>query len=137
MKARKLQLREYPMTEEVYNPTAKSYETVSRGLFNYREVVNTILLSPGKDGASTEEIIRSVGLYGKVKDAVRNGEDSILLDNDDYQFLLNKINVFKWGAIHEEVVSFVNYVRRLPEVELTEATELVSPSAAPIKRAKG
>lgn len=128
MKARKLELKEVQMTDEVFNSKTKTFEEVNQGVFSYRDILREIILGPGPEGSnSSEQVIKSVMVYGKLKDALKNGEEVVLLDKDDYDYILARINTFKWRFAHATVAEFIKYVRELAEVEVTEKKD--SPKA--------
>lgn len=139
MKARKLELKEIEMTDEVWNSTSKTFETVKQGTFSYREIIRTILVQPSnaQGGNSCDEVIKSVLLYGKLKDAMKTSSNVVLLDKEDYDYLLPRLNAFKWAIAHPCVAEFIKYIRELPEVEVeekkAEATPASPPSATPAK----
>lgn len=136
MKARKLELKEIEMTDEVYNSTTKEFEIVKQGTFSYREIVRNILMTPGPQGhTSSEEVIKSVMLYGKLKDELRKGGSVLLLDKEDYTYLIARLDQFKWGMAHPVIADFIKYLRDLKEVDVEETKSATNQEAAPAKSA--
>jgi hypothetical protein len=127
MKARKLEFKEVEMSDEVWNASTKESTTVKQGTFSYREIVKQILHSPGPSGSnSSDEVIKSIMVYGKIKDALKSKQDHVLLDKEDYEYLISRLNSFKWAIAHSVVADFISYLRNLPEVDLQEKTTIPS-----------
>lgn len=121
MKARKLELKDVSITDDILDEKTGSYVSTIQGNFSYRDTVKVILLtSPSQGGASSDEVIKSVMIYGKLKDELRKKTGSLLLDQEDYEYLLARVNNFKWSASHSVVAEFILYIRGLKEVDLVE-----------------
>lgn len=133
MKARKLELREIEMTDEVWNDKSKAFEIVKQGTFSYREIIKQILVTPSnpQGGNSCDEVVKSVLLYGKLKDALKKAQTTVLLDKEDYDYLLPRLNAFKWAIAHQCVADFIKYIRELPEVEVEEKKSETPPTTQP------
>ena len=79
-------------------------------------VMGTTLEGPGK-GMPTSEMMRSVELRAKIKDAER---EFILMSEDDWNYLRKKIDATRWGIMHQEIVDFIVAVREAPKVDVKE-----------------
>lgn len=125
MKARKLELKSVEMTEEVYDDNKKTFTVQKQGTLHYRELLRQIITGPGPNnqGNSSEEVLKSVLLYGKLKEALKKGDDFVLLDKEDFDYIVNRLNTFRWTVAHPAVSEFITYIRDLKEVEVEEKKE--------------
>lgn len=111
--------KEVPIEEE--NPEGKM---VRIGMFDYystaRDIINN---APNQNGITTEELLKATSLFQKFKSARNNKSDHVWLEEEDYNFLLSRLNAFRWIKAHDVVAEFISYVRKLTPEEVT-----VSPS---------
>ena len=126
MKAIKLELREVEMFDETWNAKLNRFDRVKQGTFFYHDATRQVLVSHFPDAPhTTEDVIHSVAIYGRIKEAmVRTGVTgpaSVLLNAEEYAFLLKRLNGFRWALAHPVIVEFIQYVRNLKEVEVTES----------------
>lgn len=132
MKLRKFEFKRTDIIDEDRDNEGKRIE-VKRGFLDYRQTAKDVINhagSPQNPGTSTEAVVKSVMIYGKIHDAFMKGEDHVYLDAESHQFFVQKLNTFTWGISHPRVAEFIEYVRGLPEEEVT-----VSAKTEPIANA--
>jgi hypothetical protein len=116
MKLRKFEFKSVPISDEVWNESKGEMITVVEGTFHYRDIIRQILNSPGRQGSmGSEEVMKSVMIYGKVKEAISKSSDCVLLDGEEYEYLKSRMEQFPWARSHKTIGEFITYVRGLTE----------------------
>ncbi len=114
MKAYKFEFK----VEKITNPLAAQKQSVD---FKYAQTLREALTIPTRDtGLTTDELLQSVTLCGKLDEADAEAKDYILIDEKQYEYIKTKVNEFRWSFAHIAIANFINYVRELPlkEVDL-------------------
>lgn len=86
----------------------------------YTDLIRQVLLEPARGGASADDVVKTVEVWAPIKRAIEAKEPRVLLNDADYQFLLNKLNVFPWAPVPEgaeAVAEFISYIRGIKEAE--------------------
>lgn len=110
MKMRKFQFLRVDIEDEVNG------KTVKQGVFDYYDTALQVLRTPaGTEGMSSDDIITAVTVVTKLKEQKKAEKDHVFLDSEAYNFLLRKVNTFRWGIGHEVVGNFITYIRNLKE----------------------
>jgi hypothetical protein len=121
------------MSDETYDDKTGEFTVVKQGDFSYRDILKQIITGPSgrQDGANTsEEVVKSVLLYGKIKEALKKGEKSVLLDKEDYDYVMERMKTFKWAIAHQVISDFITYMKELKEVTVEEVKEVTEEKPA-------
>lgn len=89
--------------------------TEQKSLFSDKNVLESVLGGQIKEGALVAEIRKHVRVLDKIENA-KDGED-LLLEDEDYNFLKNKVSSFLWGVADKRIIDFVEMVENAEEVE--------------------
>jgi hypothetical protein len=84
----------------------------------YAELVRQVLLTAPAQSESTDDVVKTVEVWSPIKKAIDAKEKRLLLSDADYQFILGKVNGFRWSPIPDAAVAvadFIAYVRGLKE----------------------
>jgi hypothetical protein len=113
MKAYKFEFRETTLD----NPLGQKSEAPVK--FKYAQTLKEALTIPsGGQGLTTEELLQSVLIAGKIEDAEKAEKTYVLLDEKQSEYVKKKINDFRWSFAHKALAEFINYVRDLPQAEV-------------------
>lgn len=85
-------------------------------VLKYGDLIRQVLLSPGPGGVNADGLEKVLSTWAPIKKAIANGDTSLLLNDDDYKVLLDKVNAFQWSPVPdaaETVGDFIAYVRGL------------------------
>lgn len=107
MKARKIELK----TRDIVVPS--SGEKVP---FSYKDTLQVVIMSAGQGGVSTEDVLKAVDVNTELKKA----RGSLHLEETSYNWVLGKVNNFRWGIADEAIATFVKDIRSAPLVDLKE-----------------
>jgi hypothetical protein len=125
MKLRKFELKKLPVLFDSYGDPIKGEPAI----FDYRRTTIDIIRAPGQ-GADAETIAKSVYFCGKIIEAVKDAKDFVLLTQDDYDFLKNKVLRFtNWVAATDFVNDYIQYVKNLPLEDYDVTPKVVTPDA--------
>lgn len=102
-----------------------SGKLVAVGTFDYRRQLKDVIMTgpPAQPergiagGLKSDEIIQSVLTYGKIREAVARGEDFVLLDRECYDYLIVRLNSYRWNMANECVQEFIRHIREAKEEE--------------------
>jgi hypothetical protein len=86
----------------------------------YSDMLRQILLSPSPNGSSADDVMRTVEVWTPIKRAIEAKEQRVLLNAADYDFVLTKLNAFRWSPMPEAaeaVAGFIAYLRGIKEQE--------------------
>jgi hypothetical protein len=122
MKLRRLELKLFPVPG-VPNLT-----------FTYDTILREVLTAPiqtgqGAVGLTSDELATSVACLLKLREAKEKEQPDVKLTDEEYKFLLNRLNLFRWSFNLSDVVplalDLVKYVRELKEedFDVTPATK--------------
>lgn len=91
--------------------------------FSDKDVISLIISGQAQKegGYSVQEIKDLLRLVNKV-DSANDGEP-LLLEDSDYKLLKSKVDDFKWGAVDERIIEFVDAINNAEEVEVTEGDD--------------
>lgn len=84
----------------------------------YAGLVKTVISAPGPSGLTCDELLLSVALQTEVNAAVEKKAPHVLLNDEQSAFLKSKLEAFRWGVGLPAFAEFVQYVRKLPTVEV-------------------
>jgi hypothetical protein len=113
MKAYKFEFRQ----SQIANPLGG--KTEAPVTFSYLQTLKEALTIPsGQNGLTTEELLQSVLITGKVEEAEQLGKGYVLLDDKQAEYVKTKVNNFRWSFAHKALAEFVMYVRELPQAEV-------------------
>lgn len=90
-------------------------ETENEPTFAYREVIDQIVTTPEnpKEGANIEEIIKSI----RVKDALREAKEELVLEDADYEYLKRRVKNFRYPFSHRAIVELNNDIMNAEDVK--------------------
>lgn len=97
---------------------------------HYADVLRQVMLAPAQGGASADDLLKTLEVWTPIKRAIETKSKRVLLTDAEYQFVVAKVNAFRWSPRPEAVeflVSFIAYVRGLKEEEF--AASAVKPAA--------
>lgn len=113
MKAYKFEFR----TAELSNPLGSAEQKPA--VFKYVQTLKEALTIPsGQQGLTTDELLQSVLISGKIEEAEQADKSYVLLDDKQFEYVKTKINGFRWSFAHKALAEFINYVRDLPQAEV-------------------
>lgn len=94
----------------------------------YSDLMRTLLLTApqGGGGIPTADGIRGSDISMVVKGAVAAGRDSVLLEEADHAFLLDRMNGFRWAFFGEEIADFCKSIRDAPVIDPNIVPEVPS-----------
>lgn len=84
--------------------------------FSYKDTLQAIVISGGQGGISTEDVLKAVDVNTELK----KSDGSLYLEESSYNWVLNKVNTFRWGISDESIATFIKDVRNAPLVDLKE-----------------
>lgn len=84
-------------------------------VIDYKEMIGLVAgaASDGK-GFSIGEIRQSVKILDRIEDA----EDSLILEDTEYQYLLARLQNFRFSFAHKALVEFIDDLESAEDVEL-------------------
>lgn len=110
MKAHKIELK---------TVAATNLATGQEFPFSYIDGIRVACASGGRQGMSTDDLIKATELVAEVKKA----GDAILLSPPDYEWLVRRVNQTVWTDASEALAQFIIDIRTAPAVDVTEHTE--------------
>ena len=83
------------------------------GKFNYSELIRAIIQSPTnpQQGLTVEDVRKAV----RVLDALDIAKDKLELEDADYEVLKTKVENFKFGIAHKNIVTFIDDILAVGE----------------------
>lgn len=120
MKAHKYEFLSQEINDEVMGGSGEK-QIVKKGVLDYYAIAKDIITAPSasSNGFSTDEVVKACYAYNKLKTAYDKGEKCAYLDDETYKFLVVRLNAFRWGMAHPTVLEYIDYVRKLPEEDVT------------------
>jgi len=86
----------------------------------YKGLILTVLSRPkGQGGADYAEMERSLAVQTPVRAATPLG--SVLLSEENWTELRDRVLAYRWGAIVPEIKVFIEDIKNAPSVEVTKA----------------
>jgi hypothetical protein len=133
MKLRRIELKEVPMMEE--RPNGRREQI---GVFSYRSILREILMTsppaqPDRGfagGLRTDEIATSIMVYGRISEAAEKAADHVLLDRESYEYLMLRLNTFRWNGASEAALGFIQHVKGAKEEDF-DVVPKPAPQPAP------
>lgn len=120
MKLRKFILKDVPVRVE-----NEKDELIEVGRFRYRHIAREILSGPTPQGTTGDDLVKRVYLSGKLREAFEKGEEFVLLERADWEFLRDCVKAYRWVRASAEAAEFIRYIADLQEeeFELTKQSE--------------
>lgn len=91
-------------------------------VFSYREHIDASIRFGGQVGPdgrqlgiSTDDVLRAVDVNAELKQST----DFLLLKQDDYAWLVNRVNSMRWVQATPQLADFIKDIRNAPEDEVT------------------
>ena len=100
----------------------------------YADYLKQVVLTPPAQGNSSEDVVRQIEVWEPIKKVIDSKGSKVLLNDADYQFVIQKLSAFKWGGspdFQESIAGFVKYVRGVKE-ETFKATPDTSADPTPV-----
>lgn len=85
----------------------------------YVETLREILFAGGRDGLTTAQMLTSLEAWQMIKAAA--DFPSVLLEEAQYQHLVQRLEAFRWAGGGEEAAAFVLAIRNAETVNLNKA----------------
>ncbi|RUW91082.1 hypothetical protein EOA35_32280, partial [Mesorhizobium sp. M8A.F.Ca.ET.023.01.1.1] len=92
------------LTQDEQSKMAMKEQTFTRA-----DMLTAILERPS-DGYSTGEIRTAFKLLDAIGDATKTGASALLVEDNQYPVLLDKLAKFRWSTVSSSVVAFVDAV---------------------------
>lgn len=83
------------------------------GIFNYSELIRAIVQSPTnpQQGLTVEDVRKAV----RVLDALDKSKGKLELEDADYEILKTKLENFKFGIAHKNLLTFIDDILAVGE----------------------
>lgn len=80
--------------------------------FDYKDMLVTIMETPqDAKGATIEEIRKSI----RVIDALEKSNEELVLEDNDYAFMMGKVNSTKFTSANKVILDFVEDLKKAAE----------------------
>lgn len=101
---RKIELKTVPFTTDQGTEARLDYRAEMRGL----------LRGPkrGTDGMDLDEMRKAIALLDKLE----GDAESILVEDAQHAFLVDRLNAMRWAIAHQAVLDFIDAVKNAPTV---------------------
>ena len=94
-------------------------EDGSPPILSYGQMIDTILRwAPPQKGLSLDEVTRAMEALAPVTAAVRERASEVVLTDEQYKTLIDKLAEFPFGIADEAIVQFGSTLRNAPEIGL-------------------
>jgi hypothetical protein len=118
VKLRSLELKEVTvsMTIQSSDGSVKATQVTVK----YSDLLRQVLLTPPQNGNSSDDQVKMIEVWLPIKKVIDEKGHRLLLSDVDYQFLVSRLNGFRWGGVpdmQETVAGFISYIRGLKEEE--------------------
>lgn len=110
MKARKIELKTIPMV---------GMTGTDGGQVNvvYAQNLDALVRTQPERGHTTDDLL----IGSDIRRLIREGGDIILLSEEEFKWLLNKLNTQRgWGDVNEALAEFIKDIRAAPLVDVEE-----------------
>jgi hypothetical protein len=104
--ARKLELRSVDLTDVAGNPQT----------FDYGTMMMLILRQAPRGGLTLDDMVKSVDALKPIQAAVEAGADHVVLSDEQWRALLDKLAVFPFALADRALVEFGLMIRNAPEI---------------------
>lgn len=104
MKARKIELKEVTFKDDTGTDQVAKYE----------EFIKVVITVGGQAGFSGDDILKAI----EIKTELKSANGTLHLDEANYNWLLGRINSFRYNIASEQLADFIKDVRAAPQVEM-------------------
>ena len=82
---------------------------------DYKALIKSIMQSPSdpRAGLTLDEVRKGV----RVLEALEASQDVLRLEDTDYKLLLSKLDKFKFGLAHKNIIEFADDIKEAKEVK--------------------
>lgn len=85
------------------------------------ELLREILMAGGERGLTTPELLTSIDVWTIIK--ANAGQPAVLLEEDQYRYLIGRLGGFRWGHATEDAAAFVRALQTAEQFNPNDAKE--------------